>query len=381
MSLIQLSFHKTSLEHFLDKGLTGPDLGCLWGARRDTEPVVGFESIVHFAEAIPQLVVARAALGCEAYARALRHHESHVRGLLEQVTPGGDGTAHVLSECAPLLQRIYAGLDEPDGLKGVAHLRSQPSLEDRILDLENAGKWRDAFMCYDQAIPAPTLPGMDTSTQSHSHKTRRLRCLLQLGQLETILHLTLPCLNNHLTSIPEPALFSYAVQAAWRLAQWDTLQALLPRPFFIAINDERATTRNTTDPIREEGREGEETFEVGLGALLLAVRAGDSGAVANGLEAVRDRVMSAVGTASMESYTRAYPAVAQLHALHDLEYAFALMQKQPLPGLDSPALASLLHIWDLRFKTTQASLKAREPILHLHRYSCLLHPNLKKQFS
>lgn len=48
------------------------------------------------------------------------------------------------------MQKIYTGLDEPDGLKGIATLRASNTLRDHIVDLENSGKWRDAFMCYDQ---------------------------------------------------------------------------------------------------------------------------------------------------------------------------------------------------------------------------------------
>jgi len=48
------------------------------------------------------------------------------------------------------MQKIYMGLDEPDGLKGIAKLRASTSLRDKIIDYENSGKWRDAFTCYDQ---------------------------------------------------------------------------------------------------------------------------------------------------------------------------------------------------------------------------------------
>ena len=54
------------------------------------------------------------------------------------------------------MQKIYTGLDEPDGLKGIATLRASNTLRDHIVDLENSGKWRDAFMCYDQ-VSAPAL--------------------------------------------------------------------------------------------------------------------------------------------------------------------------------------------------------------------------------
>ena len=61
-----------------------------------------------------------------------------------------NGSGEILAVNSSLMQKIYTGLDEPDGLKGIATLRASNTLRDHIVDLENSGKWRDAFMCYDQ---------------------------------------------------------------------------------------------------------------------------------------------------------------------------------------------------------------------------------------
>jgi hypothetical protein len=68
------------------------------------------------------------------------------------------GSGEILAVNSSLMQKIYTGLDEPDGLKGIATLRASNTLRDHIVDLENSGKWRDAFMCYDQVhTSAPAL--------------------------------------------------------------------------------------------------------------------------------------------------------------------------------------------------------------------------------
>jgi hypothetical protein len=71
------------------------------------------------------------------------------RVLTRQVTLQ-NGSGEILAVNSSLMQKIYTGLDEPDGLKGIATLRASNTLRDHIVDLENSGKWRDAFMCYDQ---------------------------------------------------------------------------------------------------------------------------------------------------------------------------------------------------------------------------------------
>jgi serine/threonine-protein kinase ATR len=150
---------------------------------------------------IPQLTLAQASLRCRAYTRALLHFELHLR---KEISLDLNRRCHyheliiyiyilkyfwnlgcsgdLLAANASLMQKIYMGLDEPDGLKGIATLRASTSLRDYILDLENSGKWRDAFMCYDQALQIHT-------EENFSHQIGRFNCLLNLGQLETMLNL------------------------------------------------------------------------------------------------------------------------------------------------------------------------------------------------
>jgi serine/threonine-protein kinase ATR len=121
---------------------------------------------------IPQLTLAQASLRCRTYTRALLHFELHLRkeinmdanrryALLtsscQSMRSSNDHgltlllrSGEILAVNSSLMQKIYMGLDEPDGLKGIATLRASNTLRDHILDLENSGKWRDAFMCYDQ---------------------------------------------------------------------------------------------------------------------------------------------------------------------------------------------------------------------------------------
>lgn len=55
--------------------------------------------------------------------------------------------------CDWLLQKLYAAMHEPDGVRGVnAMRREEPSLREQILEHESIGLLRDATACYDRAI-------------------------------------------------------------------------------------------------------------------------------------------------------------------------------------------------------------------------------------
>jgi hypothetical protein len=59
----------------------------------------------------------------------------------------GDG---LLATDIEFLQLIYADIEEPDGMTGIAALRSQTTLREKIRDYESSGNWSDAQTCYEQ---------------------------------------------------------------------------------------------------------------------------------------------------------------------------------------------------------------------------------------
>ncbi len=63
-----------------------------------------------------------------------------------ELTSGGMRSVDV-----EFLQRIYAEIDEPDGMLGIAALRTETSLWEQTRDYESAGRWADALTCYEQA--------------------------------------------------------------------------------------------------------------------------------------------------------------------------------------------------------------------------------------
>lgn len=186
------------------------------------------------------------------------------------------------------LQRTYSHLDEPDGLSGIAALRSRllfdggnkldigasksqnrggagaagaqsPSspgdteelattLHERLIDYEHDGMWDEALLCCEQSLllsanstasksssggrpgePAPQSSGRwgdqeDIETQKVLHGTV-LRCLQHLGHMETALQRAIGVVYR--SSELASTVAPYAVEASWRLGRWDALEELL----------------------------------------------------------------------------------------------------------------------------------------------------------
>lgn len=71
------------------------------------------------------------------------------------------------SVCDWLLQKLYAAMHEPDGVRGVnAMRREEPSLREQILEHESIGLLRDATACYDRAIQ---LESDQVCPHTHTH--------------------------------------------------------------------------------------------------------------------------------------------------------------------------------------------------------------------
>ena len=88
---------------------------------------------------IPANVIARRAVECKSFSRALFHWEQYIR---QQRKHGID--AKKSQDLEPLyerLQDIYTQIDEPDGIEGIsAHLQVL-NIDQQILEHRKAGRW------------------------------------------------------------------------------------------------------------------------------------------------------------------------------------------------------------------------------------------------
>lgn len=99
-----------------------------------------YKNIKTFLNRFSKLELAKCNYYCKEYARALMHLESHI----SENSDDFNGNLTFLAE-------IYAQLDERDGVAGITALQqSEPSIEQRILALEVAGKLPEAVACYER---------------------------------------------------------------------------------------------------------------------------------------------------------------------------------------------------------------------------------------
>ena len=121
---------------------------------------------------IDQSLMAKAALQCKAYGRALMSFEQQILALRN------DGVNADLHDHYERLHEIYAHLDQPDGMEGVSTLILSPSLEHQIRQHESTGKWTSAQSCWEVR-----LQRSPNDLQSH---LGLLRCLKNLGHYGTL---------------------------------------------------------------------------------------------------------------------------------------------------------------------------------------------------
>ncbi|KAG8185459.1 hypothetical protein JTE90_019718 [Oedothorax gibbosus] len=277
---------------------------------------------------IPQILLAKSSFACQAYARSLMHLEKYIKEFPDQ-----------LENHTSFIQKIYARLDDSDGVAGVAAIRKEePTLMDLILENEATGNMQAAFACYEKAIKL--------YPDEVSYHGGLLKCFLGMDQPTTAVSYA----NGILSERPEwkEKLNPYRIEAAWKLASWENLESYL-----------------------DEAKNKSE-WTVGIGNILhLANKEKDS--FEKYANIVRSCQMAPLSAASMEkgAYLRGYEYLIRMHILTDLQQGiksiFNLEEK-----IDSPAKSAYLFNETLptlatRWTLVQSSSRYQEPIHDLHR--------------
>ena len=112
--------------------------------------------------------MAKAALQCKAYARALMCFEQQLVAM--RAVKSAEVAKVAVYET---MHEIYAQLDEPDGMEGISTLILTPSLDHQIREHESTGRWTSAQSCWE--VRLQHSPG---DLKSH---LGLLRCLRNLG--------------------------------------------------------------------------------------------------------------------------------------------------------------------------------------------------------
>lgn len=328
------------------------------------------EAVVNVSEllaSIPKVTLAKASFRCQAHARALMYFESHAReksgsfnpaavrirfnkpeesSSTDSATTRSDSDYPFADEDISFLMEIYSGLDEPDGLSGLANLRKTSKLQDQLLINEKAGNWAEVLTLCEQALQMEP-----SSVQRHSDF---LNCLLNMCHLQAMV----THVDGLISRIPQykKTWCMQGVQAAWRLGRWDLMDEYLS-------SAEKDVAGNISESIA--------SFDLGLAKIIQAMMKKDQFVVAERIAQSKQALLVPLAAAGMDSYVRAYPYIVKLHMLCELEDYSALLGQcsflETSFTLDDPKFIKMAKDWENRLRFTQPSLWAREPLLALRR--------------
>ncbi|KAJ9091817.1 hypothetical protein QFC19_008930 [Naganishia cerealis] len=287
---------------------------------------------------------AEAALITQAYARSLRGFETRMAALRRSQRR----TDADLQPYYEYLHRIYADLDEPDGMEGVSTFIISPSMDHQIREHESVGRWTSAQSCWEVKL-------QDNADNLDLH-LGLLRCLRSLGHYDT--------LRTHIEGIisrhPEWSsdLANYRVEATWIVQDWHGLNEIL-----------------------QSGAKGP---EISKARVLQAISQKDFGNIPELLKDARRQIGSTI-SANHRTYVRNYSALLDLHMLYEVDKIQStttdlITKTQQISEANKDSLRRS-HIFDLkqtllnRLSTISPSFKYQEPVLSMRRAGFNLVPN------
>ncbi|KAF9100333.1 serine/threonine-protein kinase M1 [Mortierella sp. GBA35] len=245
-------------------------------------------SVQNHLSSISHEVLAKAAFRGKAYARALFHFEQQIRDLRRSSTGSGAALSELgLQKMYEQYQELYVWMDEPDGMEGMSSLITSGSLSQYLLQCESAGRWEEAHAYYELGIQSDPL--------KFDNHCGLYKALDNLGQFDTLLNGVEGCIWAHPDW--EQALNDFRISASWKSQRWESLGDALSRSV-------------------------QSSFQGGLGQLVLDLKENRVTEFEEHLNRTRSMLIAPLAAAGMESYSRAYDHVVQLHMLHELEVAF-----------------------------------------------------------
>ncbi|KAJ0077574.1 hypothetical protein Patl1_35888 [Pistacia atlantica] len=299
--------------------------------------------VLELLNVIPKVTLAKASFRCRAYERSLMYFESHVCRKSGSFNPAAEKSGIFEDEDVSFLMEVYSCLDESDGLSGLARLRKLLSSQDTLLINKNAGNWAEVLTSCEQALQ------MDpTSVQRHSDV---LNCLLNMCHLQAMV----THVDGLISRIPKykKTWCMQGVQAAWRLGRWDLMDE------YVSGADEEGLLCSSS--------ESNASFDMDVAKILQAMMKKDHLSVAEKIALSKQAPIAPLAAAGMDSYTRAYPFIVKLHLLRGLEEFHVLLVNDSFLEksfhLGDLKFSKVIDNWENRFRFTQPSLWAREPLL------------------
>lgn len=158
------------------------DYARLWLQKKNEAPVHGGTEDKHVEEitrvqelidAVPADLMARRAVFCNQYARALFYLEPYIEDKGIKAEDEEDGAVESDQPIADYM-RAYAEIDDPDGMEGILASINVTDMEWQILSHRKAGRWTAAQTWYEVRLAE--------EPDSVDHQMNLLTCLRESGQ-------------------------------------------------------------------------------------------------------------------------------------------------------------------------------------------------------
>lgn len=129
-------------------------------------------SVEKIVAAIPSATIARRAMDCRAFSRALFHWEQHLRTELDsgRIRPHSSEQDAILDR----LQDIYTQIDEPDGIEGISAQLHFVGESTQVLEHRVHGRWAAAQSWYELEL--------SEAPNNEALQSELLSCLRDSGQ-------------------------------------------------------------------------------------------------------------------------------------------------------------------------------------------------------
>lgn len=236
-------------------------------------------------------------------------------------SPGGlklIGTHSIGSVDTTLFKKVLGQLDDCETMEGMASTSDiAASVLDDIMIKESRGQWSGALYGYERALELNEVPGSRPELEQGS-----LRCLLELGQLESVLHQVNGIVRSqpHENSLKDSQVTPFAVEAAWRLGRWSTLTEILDD-----FGNEDASKRCV---------DSDGVYRMSLGEAMRGLHERCELKVVASIRKARHVLMSDLSNVARDSYCRSYPYLVRLHCLREVENVCEIMCN--LEGMNMP---------------------------------------------
>lgn len=288
-------------------------------------------SVEDVIKSIPADIIARRAMECGSYARALYHWEQWMREQKQEVRDLPNDHDSLYQR----LHSIYAHIDEPDGLDGISAHLNILNPEQQAFQHRRAGRWSAAQSWYEIEL---TKKPSDLNLQ-----TELLSCLKESGQFDQVLHYASFC-SKQAFSVPDTSRAAFVplvAEASWSTGRLDYLAEALEGMSNEVSND----------------------FNTGVAQVLVAMKKKDPEATSSIIKRLRSTVTRSLTTASAASLQSCHDVLLKLHAIYEMEALGGISR----PPTDERELVGLLDTMNKRLAVVGSYTADKQYLLGIRR--------------